>query len=110
MRKLLIGAGLALALTAPAFADTLREVTTKGTVLTIEGIGDIEINYKPDGTWAADFMGMALTGKWRIDGDKLCSTSDLAPDEECIAYPAGKVSGDSFPVTGAQGTATVRIR
>ena len=54
-------------------------------------------------------MDGAVTGKWRIDGEKLCTSTDATP-EECVVYPAGKKSGDSFEVTGAQGTATVKIK
>ena len=46
----------------------------------------------------------------RIDGEKLCTTSNMSPAEECSVYPAGKKSGDSFDVTGAQGTATIKIK
>ncbi len=34
----------------------------------------------------------------------------MSPAEECVAYPAGKKSSDSFDVTGAQGTATIKIK
>jgi hypothetical protein len=39
-----------------------------------------------------------MTGKWRIDGDKLCTTGDGNPTTDCTAYPAGKKSGDTFKV------------
>lgn len=109
MRKLILGAAL-LAFAAPAFAqtpNTLQEVTTKGITLNIQGT-DIDVSYKPDGTFTA--MDGAVTGKWRIDGEKLCTSSNFSPEEECAAYPVGKKSGDSFDVTGAQGTATVTIK
>jgi hypothetical protein len=51
-----------------------------------------------------------VTGKWRVDGGKLCTSSNFAPDEECVAYPAGKKSGDTFEVQGGQGPATIRIK
>ena len=110
MRKLLIGAAL-IAFSAPAFADTLKEVTTKGIVLSVQGF-EIDVLYKADGTFAASMPGdptPVATGKWRIDGDKLCSSTDATP-EECVAYPKDKKSGDSFDVTGAQGTATIKIK
>jgi hypothetical protein len=98
------------ALAAPAFAQqssTLQELTTKGMVMEAGGM-QIEVTYKPDGTFTA--MDDQVTGKWRIDGDKLCTSSNFSPAEECVAYPTGKKSGDSFEVTGAQGTATIRIK
>jgi hypothetical protein len=108
------GAAIAL-LAAPAFADTLTEVTTKGMVLTVMGM-DIDVTYTPDGKWAAKnddltaMLGAELTGAWRIDGDKLCTTSTVVPDEDCAVYPAGKTSGDSFEVSGANGPAMVKIK
>lgn len=98
------------ALAAPAFAQqssTLQELTTKGMVMEAGGM-QIEVTYKPDGTFTA--MDDQVTGKWRIDGDKLCTSSNFSPAEECVAYPTGKKSGDSFEVTGAQGTATIKIK
>jgi hypothetical protein len=106
MRKLIIGAAL-LALTAPAFADTLKEVTTKGIVLSVQGM-DIDVTYTPDGKFTA--LDGAVTGDWRIDGDKLCTKSNMSPAEECTAYPKDKKSGDSFELTGAQGTVTIKIK
>lgn len=98
------------ALAAPAFAQestTLKELTTKGMVMEAGGM-EIEVTYKPDGTFTA--MDDQVTGKWRIDGDKLCTSSNFSPAEECVVYPSGKKSGDSFEVTGAAGTATIRIK
>ena len=107
MRKTLIAA-LALALFAgPAFADTLQEVTTRGIVLTAGGM-DIDVTYTPDGKFTA--MDGQVTGTWRIDGAKLCTTSNFQPEESCTEYPAGKKSGDSFEVTSPQGAATIRIK
>lgn len=109
MRRLALAALLAFA--APAFAqeasDTLKEVTTKGIVLSAGGM-DIDVTYTPDGKFTA--MEGAVTGTWRIDGEKLCTTSNFAPDEECVAYPVGKKSGDSFEVAGGQGPATIKIK
>ena len=97
------------AFAAPAFAQqstTLKELTTKGMVMTAGGM-DIPVTYKPDGTFTA--MEGQVTGRWRIEGEKLCTSSNFAPVDECVTYPAGKKSGDSFEVTGAAGTATIKI-
>lgn len=107
MRKLILGITLSAALAAPAIADTLKEVTTRGIVLTAGGM-DIDVTYTPDGKFTA--MDGAVTGTWRIDGDKLCTTSNFSPDEECVTYPAGKTSGDAFEVVGGQGPATIKIK
>ena len=115
MRKLIIGAAL-VALSAPAFADTLKEVTTKGIILTIDQVGAIDITYKPDGTWVGknetleSAIGGPLTGKWRIDGDKLCTEADIQPGESCTAYPKDKKSGDSFMLETPQGGVQIKIR
>ena len=98
-----------LAMTAPAFAqesDTLKVVTTKGIQIDAGGMM-IDVDYKQDGTFSA--MDGAITGKWRIDGDKLCTSTDATP-EDCVVYPKGKKSGDSFEVTGAMGTGTIKIK
>lgn len=109
MKRIIAGLTV-LAFAAPAFAQgatTLQEVTTKGIVLSVAGM-DIDVAYKPDGSFSA--MDGQVTGKWRIDGEKLCTTSNFSPDEECVVYPTGKKSGDSFEVQGAQGPATIKIK
>jgi hypothetical protein len=115
MKKLLIIAGAALALTAPAFAQqtTLQNVTTKGTVIKADMQGqalELQMSYKPDGTYSMNAMGQAIAGKYRIDGDKLCTVSDMNPTESCIAYPADKKPGDEFKLTHPMlGEMTVKI-
>ncbi len=105
---LLLGlTGLAFALPAIAQgSDTLKEVIAKGIVLGTGGSA-IQVTYKADGTFSA--MGGQITGKWRIDGDKLCSSTE-ATTEDCVLYPRGKKSGDSFATTGARGTTSVTIK
>jgi hypothetical protein len=109
MKTFLIGASL-IAFAAPAFAGTLQELTTKGMVMTVDGVGDIPVTYTPDGKFSADFQGTAITGTWRIDGDKLCTTSNAQPEESCVVYPKDKKSGDTFQVTSDAGTATIKIK
>jgi hypothetical protein len=109
VKKCLVAA-LILSVAAPAFAQgatTLQEVTTKGIVLSAGGM-DVDVTYKPDGSFTA--LDGAVTGKWRIDGDKLCTYSNFEPTDTCVAYPAGKKSGDSFEVTSPAGTATIKIK
>ena len=123
MRTLILAAALA-ALAAPALAqqsaappagaatgappsDTLQAVTTRGIILTVQGM-DIDVSYTPDGKFSA--LDGQVTGTWRIDGDKLCTASTVDPDETCVQYPTGKKSGDSFDLTGPRGTATIRIK
>lgn len=107
MRKVLALAAAATLFAAPALADTLQEITTKGMILTAQGM-DIDVTYTPDGKFTA--LDGQVTGTWRIDGDKLCTTSNFQPEETCTVYPKGKKSGDSFEITSPQGTATVKIK
>ena len=108
MPRLLIAAALtAMAAAAPAAASTLDEVVKHGMVLTIQDM-QIDVVYTPDGKFtAADGQ---VTGTWKIDGDKMCTTSNFDPNETCIVYPADKKSGDSFDLTGPQGSVTVKIK
>ncbi|MFL5296889.1 MAG: hypothetical protein ACJ798_10960 [Phenylobacterium sp.] len=98
-------AGLAGA--APALADTLSEVTSHGVVITI-GDMDIQVNYTPDHKLNA--MDGQVTGTWRIDGEKLCTTSNVDPVESCYAYPKDKKSGDSFVIDTPNGSVPIKIR
>jgi hypothetical protein len=109
MRSLVL-AVTAMMVAAPASAQdktTLDNVTSRGIVLSAGGM-EVDVGYKPDGTFTA--MDGQVTGKWRVEGGKLCTSSNFAPDEECTAYPAGKTSGDTFEVEGGQGPATIRIK
>jgi hypothetical protein len=115
MRILAICATAAFALAAPAFAqenDTLTLLTTKGATMNANLQGQavtLSMAYKADGTYTASVDGQELGGgTWKIDGDKLCTASQLG--ESCTVYPAGKKSGDEFKVTHAQlGEVTVKI-
>jgi hypothetical protein len=111
MRKLLVGAALITALALPAFADTLKDVTTRGVVLTNNGM-EIDVTPKADGTFIAKIVGIdgdGIPGKWRVDGDKFCMSTEATP-EECVAYPKDKKSGDTFEVTSSAGVSTVKIK
>ena len=107
MRNLLAATAAILALATPALAGTLEELTTKGMILTVQDM-QIEVTYTPDGKFTA--MDGQVTGTWKIDGDKLCTTSNFDPSESCVEYPKDKKSGDSFEVTGPQGSATITIK
>jgi hypothetical protein len=90
--RLLIPALLAFALTAPAMADTLQVVTTKGVIMEIQG-EPTEIFFKADGAFTSTG---GPSGTWKIDGDKLCWSSPGLTENTCDVYPKGKTSGDSF--------------
>ncbi len=109
-------AGAMLALATPAIAQeqtTLQYVTTKGTVVKADMQGtalELPMKYAADGTYTTNAMGQEMKGKWRIDGDKLCTVNEMSPSESCVAYPAGKKPGDEFKVTNPMlGEVTVKI-
>jgi hypothetical protein len=107
MRRLFFAAAALAAFAAPALADTVHEVTSHGIVLTIQDM-NIDVTYTPDGKFTA--MDGQITGTWRIDGDKLCSTSNFDPNETCFEYPKDKKSGDTFELVTPQGSATIHIK
>ena len=117
MKKAMIIAVAAIALAAPSFAQdktTLDYVTSKGTVVQANMQGQelaLPMTYKADGTYVTSAMGREVTGKWRVDGEKLCTISAMGGgNENCIAYPAGKKPGDEFKVTNPMlGEVTVKI-
>jgi len=109
MRNLVIAAALVAGLldATPALADTLSEVVSHGIVLTL-GDMDIAVTYTPDHKFTA--MDGQVTGAWRIDGDKLCTSSNVDTNETCVAYPKDKKSGDSFTLETPNGGVQVKIR
>jgi hypothetical protein len=107
MRKLIMIAAGVLALASPAAAGTLDEVVAHGIILTVQDM-QIEVTYTPDGKFTA--LDGQVVGTWRIDGDKLCTSSNFDPNETCIEYPKDKKSGDSFELTGPQGSVTIKIK
>ena len=107
MRILLAALASVVAIAAPALADTNSEIVAHGMIVTIAG-NDIDLSFTPDGKFSG--LEGQLIGTWKIDGEKLCTTSNLAPEENCSVFPADKKSGDSFEITNEQGTATVRIK
>jgi hypothetical protein len=105
--RILLLALAATALAAPAFADTLTEVISHGIVISL-GDMNVEVTYTPDGKFTA--LDGQVTGTWKIDGDKLCTSSNFDPNVTCVAYPKDKKSGDTFTLESAQGSVQVKIR
>ena len=105
--KLIAGLALALA-AAPAFAqapagapatDAVKVVLEKGLIIDIMGM-PVDMMFNKDGSFAA--MQGAFPGKYRVDGKKVCISSDAMPEESCMEIPDGKKSGDSFNMTLGQ--------
>jgi len=109
MRRLIAAAAAVASLTCAtaAAADTCEEVVKNGIVLSVQGM-DIEVTYTPDGKFTA--LDGQVTGTWKVDGLKMCTSSNFQPDESCSVYPAGKKSGDSFDLEGPQGSVTIKIK
>ncbi len=107
MRKLILAAATTLLLATPAAAGTYDEVVKNGIVLIVQGM-EIDVVYTPDGKFTA--MGGQVTGSWKINDDKFCTSSNFDPNETCTAYPAEKKSGDSFDLETPQGPVTIRIK
>lgn len=115
MKNRILAGVIALGLTAPAFAednDTLQHVVAKGSVVQAEMQGqalELDMSYKADGSYTASVMGQEVGGTWKVDGDDLCTTSQMG--QSCVTYPAGKKPGDAFKVTHPTfGEITVRIK
>lgn len=106
MKRLMIAAALIFA-AAPAFADTLKEVTTKGVTVSVQGTA-MDINFTPDGNFAS--ADGTIAGTWKADGPKLCLTIPGMVENQCTEYPANKKSGDSFDIVSDMGPMTVTIR
>lgn len=98
-----------LAQTPPAGAppsDTVKEVIARGVMVNFGGM-EVDFIYNADGTFAG--AGGQFVGKYRVDGKKLCISSDMLPQEFCQEYPDGKKSGDTFDLTSDFGSSTVKI-
>ncbi len=111
--KLKLALLAATLIATPAFAqgpapgnDTVLLVIEKGVMMNVMGT-EGEMEFKADGTWSG--FGGAASGTYKVDGDKICTTSDLG--EGCASYPAGKKSGEQFTITlGELGEVPVTIR
>jgi hypothetical protein len=91
---------------SPPNADTYREVAARGVVIMLPEM-EIDVQFKPDGTFTA--LGGMSSGKWRLDGERMCSTPNETLIESCAVYPAGKKSGDTFLIPAPGGDVTIRI-
>ena len=111
MKRILLVSALVFGLATPAaFAkSTLENVTEKGATIVITGY-TLDISYAADGTYSTEVSGYPITGNWRIDGTKFCTTSSMNPTESCSEYPEGKGPGDTFTVQSeTAGEVTVTI-
>jgi hypothetical protein len=104
---LLLASVFALPASADDLSDTLKAVTSKGSIVLMQGQA-VHFDYAADGTFSAGDG--QLTGTWKADGDQLCLTIPGMVDNACTTYPGGKTSGDTFTVTSESGPVTITIR
>ena len=107
--KAITAAAFAATLATPALAEeptTLDYVTTRGVVMRVSGM-EIPVTYTADGKFTA--MDGAVTGVWKVNGDTMCSTNNMDPQEVCIAYPQGKKPGDAFDIQSSAGPLNITI-
>jgi hypothetical protein len=121
MKRLFIAAGLLFLSGTPSFAQdmtTLQYMLSNGVVILGSLAGqpiEMRVTYKDDGTSTTMIVGQGgkgaeLAGKWRSDGDKICTTNAMNPLEICYVVPPGKKPGDAFKVeTPAMGEVTITI-
>ena len=56
--------------------------------------------FNQDGTYSTKRGDKSVKGKWRADGDAVCTTEDGQDDETCIDLKlSGKAAGQSWAVT-----------
>ena len=84
----------------------MQLTTTFELVVTIADM-PFDLSFTPDGKFT-DASGQ-LSGTWKIDGDRMCTTSNAAPQEACAVYPAGKKSGDTFDLDIPEAGASIKI-
>jgi hypothetical protein len=109
MRRVLIAIAAALAVASPAAAagTTIQEMIDHGIVLIVADM-NIDVTYTKDGKFTA--AEGQVTGTYRVDGEKLCSTSNVDPTESCFTYPKDKKSGDTFDLDTPQGPVKIKIK
>ncbi|MEM9169372.1 MAG: hypothetical protein AAGC56_06925 [Pseudomonadota bacterium] len=100
MRGYLIGAAaLAASLGAAQANDTMDAMTGASVTYTYADGTEIVATYSDDGTYTTDSAG---GGKWTIDGDELCITTE-AGQSGCTMLDGGMGAGDSWEAVDAFG-------
>lgn len=90
--------------TAPE-GSTLANVIGKGIVLSAQGM-DFDVAFAPNGNFDAGLF----SGKYKVDGKKLCLEITDFGMTTCSEYPDGKKSGDAFQIQTDMGPLDVKIK
>jgi hypothetical protein len=102
IKKLMVSAGLCLALASPALSGAADALIGNTVVTTIDG-ADTQWIFNADGTFKSTAPnGQAGSGAWTLTGDQLC-VMPTGGDKLCTQVPAGKAAGDSWQTTNNQG-------
>ena len=71
----------------------------------------IPVDYFEDGTFRGRAAGTDFEGTYRLEENRICTSSSLSMSETCTPYPEGKRPGDEFDVVSPSlGQVRVRIR
>ncbi len=103
MRRLMIASGIALALAAPALADT-RAVLVHGTLMLTDTTGDMKhFLLAEDGSYEQSSMGGDATpGTWELKDERLCLTP-AGQAAMCLPMAADHKVGDHWAINGPTG-------
>ncbi len=103
MRRILLPAAVALALAAPAFADTL-DVLYRNTLTLTDAQGGVKtVLLTDDGKFQqTNAQGMWAAGFWTHRDGRLCMTA-RGESEICFPFETGKSAGDTWEINGPTG-------
>lgn len=110
MKRILAGVAVAVLSSSLAFAAAdPMQTRYENTVTVTNAKGEVtKLHYNKDGTLGVVMPdGTKATGKWALKDGKLCVTADAGPTagkEQCNPFDATKKVGDSWELTGADGS------
>lgn len=111
MKRILAGIAVAVFSTSLAFAAAEDPMASRyeNTVTITNAKNEVtKLHYNKDGTVNVVLPdGTKATAKWALKDGKLCVTADAGPmkgQEQCNPFDATKKVGDTWEVTGADGS------
>ncbi|HEV7692940.1 MAG TPA: hypothetical protein VGO52_19045 [Hyphomonadaceae bacterium] len=92
-------------------SDTVKAVVENGATMRFSfgptAALSIELIYNKDGTLLAEPGDFA--GTWEANGAQLCMTVSGYAENQCLTYPDGKKSGDTFDIPTKAAPITITI-